>query len=547
MGQAIFVFDDAMIATIFRQQPADDRLRSAAWRQLSDILAQRGGQLSDSDVRKSLHALAWLRPQVAERVRRETGRALADHCRFAPLVALYAADQPAVAAAMLGGVQLSDAQWLALLPSSTPAARSILANRRDLTPAVSRALASLGTPVPALPTAQTGKRAEPYFSAEDQRAVSDDTPATSQIRDLVRRIDSYKTRHKSAEAPLRPANFLFESGPDGVIRWADGIARGAIIGVSLADPALGHEPGVDGAAAGAFRRRSEIINARLQLGAVGELGGEWRLSALPWFDAPTGQFRGYRGNVRRPRRNEVAYGTPVATDGGDAVRQLIHELRSPLNAISGFGQIIAGQMFGPVNQRYRSLADAIVDDAAVLQDIIEDIDTSARGVVSVDHSASERIDLNLLLSTIESELAPLVIERSIQWSATRVGSDFSARLPQDTTRRMIGRLLTSVVDITENGETVLAQLIADEADPRIQLRMVRPRAIRHSSAAELLDPGYNPRGDAPGAALLSLGFSLRLVDSLAQGCGGGLEIGANALTLRLPTGHVMAVEGAQGA
>lgn len=541
-----------MIATIFRQQPADDRLRGAAWRQLSDILAQRGGQLSDSDVRKSLHALAWLRPQVAERVRRETALALADHCRFAPLVALYGADQPAVAAAMLNRAQLNDVEWLALLPSSTPAARAILAGRGDLTPVVRRALVSLGAAVPALPSAQPLASPPIAIAPAAPRAPllpagpDEDAAGTTQIRDLVRRIDSYRTRRSTDEIPARSSNFLFETAPDGVIRWADGVARGAIIGISLAEPALAAEPGVDGAAAGAFRRRGEVINARLQLGAAGGLEGEWRLSALPWFDGPTGQFRGYRGNIRRPRRNEVAYGTPVPSTGGDAVRQLIHELRSPLNAISGFGQIIAGQMFGPVNQRYRSMADAIVDDAAVLQDIIEDLDSSARGVVPVDTSASESIDLNLLLTSIETELAPLVIERAIQWSVSRVGSNFSARLPHDSVRRMVGRLLTSVVDITENGETVIAQLIGPADDARIQLRVVRPRAIRHSSAAELLDPGYNPRGDAPGAALLSLGFSLRLIDSLARGCGGGLDIGANAMTLRLPAGHVIAVGGAQG-
>src|SRR3546814_10979224 len=71
----------------------------------------------------------------------------------------------------------------------------------------------------------------------------------------------------------------------------------------------------------------------------------------------------------------------------------------------------------------------------------------------------------------------------------------------------------------------------------LQLRVVRPAAIRFASAAELLDPGYSPEGEAPGAAILSLGFSLRLVDSLARGAGGRLEIGHNALTLHLPSAN----------
>ena len=108
---------DSMIATILRQAPADHRASIAAWRQLSDILAQRGNQLGDEDIRRSLHALAVLRPRVPEGVRRDCARAIAKHGRFAPLVAFYANDVPAVAAIMLRSAQLSEADWLAMLPA----------------------------------------------------------------------------------------------------------------------------------------------------------------------------------------------------------------------------------------------------------------------------------------------------------------------------------------------------------------------------------------------------------------------------------------------
>jgi hypothetical protein len=203
-------------------------------------------------------------------------------------------------------------------------------------------------------------------------------------------------------------------------------------------------------------------------------------------------------------------------------------------------------MFGPVNQRYRGLASAIVDDAAVLQQIIEDLDSSARGVVAVDTSTSARIDLGQLLGSVTAELAPIIAERAITWSVTRIGSAFLVQLPHNEAKRMIGRLLTAIVDVAEDGETVMAQLIdPGDAAADAELRIVRPRAIRHSNVSDLLDPGFDPHGDAPAAAMLSLGFSLRLVDNLARGCGGALNIGANALTLQLPTGHVQSRDGVQ--
>ena len=106
---------------------------------------------------------------------------------------------------------------------------------------------------------------------------------------------------------------------------------------------------------------------------------------MPWFDPATGQFRGYRGTARRPQRNELPYGRPESSDSGDSIRQLIHELRSPLNAISGFAQIISGQMFGPVSGAYRKMADSIIADAAAVQDIIDDENIDYFSIVKVYH------------------------------------------------------------------------------------------------------------------------------------------------------------------
>ncbi|WP_444809421.1 histidine kinase dimerization/phospho-acceptor domain-containing protein [Sphingopyxis sp. Q841] len=523
---------DSMIATILRQAPADRRASTAAWRQLTDILAQRGNQLDTTDIRRAFHALAVLRRDVPEKVRRDCAVAVARHGRFAPLVAFYANDVPAVSATMLRRARLAEADWLAMLPTTAATARSILAGRSDLPVSVRRALDSLGAGSVALP--------QPALAAADVAAsdVVDEAPA-SQISELVRRIDKYQSS-RSKPAPARPrTSFLFETGPDGVIRWVDGITRGAAIGLSIAESALGGEPGTDGAAVGAFRQRAEIVNARMILEGSAADAGEWRFSALPWFDPATGQFCGYRGTARRPQHNELPYGRPESSDSGDSIRQLIHELRSPLNAISGFAQIISGQMFGPVSGAYRKMADSIIADAGAVQDIIDDLDVAARSTGVVETKASDEVaDLATVMAQIEGDLAPLLADQRIDLSISRVGGPFLAHADDANSRRMVGRLLTALVDICEAGTTLVGQLVAEAGpDDMLQLRIVRPAAIRFASAADLLDPGFSPEGEAPGAAILSLGFSLRLVDSLARGAGGRLDIGHNALTLYLPSAN----------
>jgi hypothetical protein len=544
-----------MIATILRQAPADRRASIAAWRQLSDILAQRGNQLADDDIRRSLHALAVLRPRVPESVRRDCARAIARHGRFAPLVALYANDVPAVSAIILRDARLSEADWLALLPATSAMARSVLAGRPDLPGGVYRALASLGSASVALPQPDLMDEAEdaedaPVLTVEAEPEPETPEPETnadngpSQISELVRRIDKYQSsRAQPAPARAPRAAFLFETGPDGVVHWVDGIARGAVIGLSIAEAAFGGEPGTDGVAAGAFRQRAEIINARMMLEGTPADAGEWRFSALPWFDPATGQFRGYRASARRPNRNETPYGRPapedMGVDTGDSIRQLIHELRSPLNAISGFAQIISGQMFGPVSHAYRAMAETIVADAVTVQSIIDDLETAARGSAApAGQSIDEVVDIGAVVTQVEGDLVGLLAERRIDLSISRVGGPFLGLAADADVRRMVGRLLTALVDISEPAAILVGQLVTEsQRDDMLQLRMVRPATIRFATAADLLDPGFSPEGEAPGAAILSLGFSLRLVDSLARSAGGRLDIGHNALTLHLPSAN----------
>jgi len=527
-----------MIATILRQAPADRRARVTAWRQLSDILAQRGNQLGEDDIRRSLHALAVLRPHVPEAVRRDCARAIARHGRFAPLVALYANDVPAVSAAMLREVRLSEANWLALLPATNAMARSVLAGRGDLPEGVDRALAALGSASVALPQPSIAEAVEPAPAPPPKLETVAETAPPSQISELVRRIDKYQSRRGQpgpARAPRR--TFHFETGPDGVIHWVEGVTRGAVIGLSIAEAAFGGEPGTDAAAAGAFRQRAEIVNARMALEGTPDEAGEWRFSALPWFDPASGQFRGYRATARRPQHNEMPFGRPEAEDSGDSIRQLIHELRSPLNAISGFAQIISGQMFGPVSQTYRAMAETIVTDAASVQSIIDDLETTARrGSAASEERAREIVDVGAIVQQIEGDLAALLADQGIEMTLARVGGPFLGRASDADVRRMIGRLLTALVDICEPGGILVGQLVTESPhDDMLQLRIVRPAAIRFATAADLLDPGFSPEGEAPGAAVLSLGFSLRLVDSLARAAGGRLDIGHNALTLHLPS------------
>src|SRR3546814_19056210 len=91
---------------------------------------------------------------------------------------------------------------------------------------------------------------------------------------------------------------------------------------------------------------------------------------------------------------------------------------------------------------------------------------------------------------------------------------------------MVGRLLTALVDVSEPDATLVGQLVTESRhDDMLQLRIVRPAAIRFATAADLLDPGFSPAAEAPGAAVPSLGLPPRPVE-VRQREGSGKDVSA---------------------
>jgi hypothetical protein len=111
-----------------------------------------------------------------------------------------------------------------------------------------------------------------------------------------------------------------------------------------------------------------------------------------------------------------------------------------------------------------------------------------------------------------------------------------ARVELSAAERMFARMLAATIGLAQEGETIAATMgLGDLGRQRMLcLAIDRPRAIEGLGEAALLDPGYSPDGDWPGAPALGLGFALRLVRNLAEAVGGALVIGDRRFSLYLP-------------
>ena len=575
-------FDDSLKTVLSADMDSGFGAQSA-WRQLVDLMG-RGRIAADEP---GLARLRMLRQAVPLAVRSASARALAFATPPAPLVGLFAEDAFAVAAPLLRTVTLEADTWIELLPRLSPQGRALLRHRRDLPAAVGRALESFGSVDFVLPDAAADVAPVPVASdvgpAEVEPAVAPtpvvDAPEPEpvviapvpapveaepivvaprvvamptvavappeprpiaaggfQIADVVARIDAFQRQREPLAAPAEaveqaPATcFRFDTDSAGVICAVDGVTRGPLIGVSLAVGAPQGVVRIDAGINGAFRQRQRFADVRLDVGGSSDAGGAWRVTGEPQFDAATGRFTGYAAIARRPRSDEDA-GRPAQGGGAsDSLRQLVHELRTPTNAISGFAELIEAQLLGPVSPVYRDHAATIRRHADGLIAAIEDLDTAARIEGRALELRPRAVAIEPLLERIAADLAPLAALRGTALDIHPMG-DHAALADDRAMERLLSRLLATLTSAAVAGERID---IAEAPAPagQVALCFARPHALGTGGEDALLS--IDADAGEEGAPLLGAGFALRLARNLASEMGGALIFGDHLLTLRLP-------------
>ncbi|MFA9199601.1 MAG: sensor histidine kinase [Cypionkella sp.] len=533
-------FDDRL-ATVLRHRAAGERAAKTQFRQLLDLLGNRPVGRDGN-----LLAAAWLRlgalgetiaPGERAAMIREPGLRLRN-----PELALHLAeDEPEVAAAALAVAQLSVDDWDALVPRLPIRARGFLRLRRDLPPATQEVLERLGIRDRALPrpAEEDGDALELAVEAPPRRPVpandfGDDAGAgeDSEIGALVRRIEAFRKhragRPDSGEAPALPlgdraagvprplAGFAFTTDAAGRIDWADPAAAPMVLGASLP------------AARERARQHLPLRAIALDWHGAPAVAGAWVVDAVPRFSDPGGRFVGYAGRFRRPPPPEplAATGDPAA----DRMRQLLHELKTPVNAIQGFAEVIQQQLFGPTPHEYRALAASIAGDAARMLAGFDELDRLARlesGALALEPGNA---DWAQVVTRLGAQLDEVLRPRGSGFTLEGGGSALPVTLDTEAAEALGWRLLATLAGAADAGEPLALALT--ETPASVRLATALPRALaRHP---DVFDTAARGASSAGSAGVCGAGFALRLARAEARSAGGELVRDGDTLVLTLP-------------
>lgn len=222
------------------------------------------------------------------------------------------------------------------------------------------------------------------------------------------------------------------------------------------------------------------------------------------------------------------------------MRQLLHELRTPINAIQGFAELIQQQLFGPTPHEYRSMAAAIASDAARMLAGFEDVERLTRfesGSRPIAEPAAPNAeanapgtDLTALLARLAEQIMPVIAPREIALASHLPAASLRVAFPATPLERSIWRLFSVIAGAAVPGEQLALSLEHIGRTARLAVQLPAALAQRGDDALFAPDSGSS----AGGAAMLGSGFALRLAAAEIRAGGGAFARSSAQLMIDLP-------------
>ncbi len=369
----------------------------------------------------------------------------------------------------------------------------------------------------------------------------------SEITALVERIAQFRRDREAGVPPVDNSpqlplgempeknkrgitGFGFATDAAGRIEWADPAVAPMVIGKRLV-PArrLGDDAPVD-AMARAFSRQQPIENAPRTLDGAPQITGQWVIDAQPRFARSGGRFHGYVGRFRRPAPEGMV--DPRAAAEADRIRQLLHELRTPVNALQGFAEVIQQQLFGPAPHEYRAMAAAIAGDAARILAGFDELERLARLESGNARPAEGSCDFAAIIGPMTEQIQQVLAPRMAGLDLTRETSGpMILNIEEGDVEALAWRVLATLAGACAAGETIALTLSHGKGQAILTCQLPADLISQDDIFAAQTRP-TNAAGLSAG--LFGAGFSLRLARAEVRAAGGVLEVKDDRLTVRLP-------------
>jgi phosphoserine phosphatase RsbU/P len=270
---------------------------------------------------------------------------------------------------------------------------------------------------------------------------------------------------------------------------------------------------------------------------------EWLLSAVADQIAVALENARLQEEVRRERegRTQAVTGAGEAEEANErALATLSHDLRSPLNAIDSYAELIEMEIFGPVSDRQREALGRIRLSGRHLLGVLENVLEMTRLSAGVVRVGTDRVETSAVIAEAVQMIQPSATAKGLDLVVTG-RDDVLVMADANRVRQVLMNLIGNAIKYTPAGGAVTIDIDEHQTDDghqaSISVSDTGP-GIPEEKRQAIFRPYYR-LPDAEAEAPEGLGLGLAISRELIRQMGGDIvvtsETGAGStFTITLP-------------
>jgi signal transduction histidine kinase len=222
---------------------------------------------------------------------------------------------------------------------------------------------------------------------------------------------------------------------------------------------------------------------------------------------------------------ESASGVPEATEAARAtfVRDLVHELSTPITPLAGYLRILQGEKLGPLSPQQKKVLESMLGSVQRLSRIIENLSDFANLQTSTAILKLEPIDPDALVDELVADLRAAIRDAQVHVTVSRAGG---GALVADgrKLKQAIGNVVANAVKFSPHGGEILIELVREPDVLRVAVYDQGPGVVPTEQAA-VFEPFHHAatRG-TDDARVPGSGLGLPVARRIAEAHGGRIWV-----------------------
>lgn len=214
-----------------------------------------------------------------------------------------------------------------------------------------------------------------------------------------------------------------------------------------------------------------------------------------------------------------------------------HELKTPINVVMGYLQLLQENVYGDLNERQREIVTTLTAQSKSLSRLVRQLLDVSRFEAGGGKVEPRTFPLPAFLGDLERTFRVLAIQRNVGFAVTR-GQDLPAEVRWDPERinEVLGNLLSNAFKFTPSGGRVDLDVSRDDSGVRMSVRDTGA-GIPATELAYVFEKFYQANNQTTGIKGTGLGLAIAKGIVTAHGGTIGVEstVGVGtSFTLHLP-------------